>query len=98
MTIKNVLLLLLNVAMICIIVILLVAIVDHIKGDKQYKAEMWKYEEVYCINDIHASTLDVLGIEEIFYYDWEETAHSLNIPVDSLTINAFLKHLFHDIQ
>ena len=96
MTIKNVLLLLLNTAIIVVFVILLVAVVDKTKADKQYKEDNWKYEEVYRINNVHSATLDALGIDEIMYYDWEETANSLDIPVDSLTINVFLKHLYHD--
>ena len=96
MTAKIVLLSLLNVAIIVIFVMLIVIISDEAKTEKQYKAEMWKYEEVYRINDIHDVTLDALGIDEIFYYDWEETAHALDIPIDSLTINMFLKHLLHE--
>jgi hypothetical protein len=95
MTTKNVLLLLLNTAIIVVFVILIVMVSDKIKADKQYKVDNWKYEEVYRINDVHAPTLDALGIDEIFYYDWEETAHSIGIPVDSLTVNMFLKHLLH---
>jgi hypothetical protein len=96
MTVKNVLLLLLNVVIIVTFVILIVVVSDHLKAKKQYQEKMWKYEEVYCINDIYVSTLEVLGIDEILYYDWEEAAHALDIPIDSLTINVFLKHLLYD--
>jgi len=95
MTWKNVLLLFLNVALICLFVILLIAVVDHCSIEKKYKEKNWKYEEVYRINDVHSATLNAVGIEEISYYDWEETARSLDIPIDSLTVNMFLKHLLH---
>lgn len=95
MTLKNTLLLVLNIAMICVFVILVVVVADNAKIEKERKATEWKYEEVYRINDVHKPTLDALGIEEIFYYDWEETAASLDVPVDSLTVNMFLKHLLH---
>ncbi len=89
---KNVILLLSKVIVICISVILIVMISDEMKRRKVD----WKYDQVYTINNTHDATLTALGIEEIFYYDWEETANSLDIPIDSLTINTFLKHLLHE--
>ncbi|MHA1199463.1 MAG: hypothetical protein ACTSQF_09070 [Candidatus Heimdallarchaeaceae archaeon] len=86
----------LNVAIAVILVIFLVAVVDHYKIKKEYKEKNWKYEEVYHINNVHSATLDALGIDEIRSDDWEETANSLDIPIDSLTINIFLKHLLHE--
>lgn len=96
MTVKNVVLLMFNVTLIVITVLLIIVLSDHLNEKKWHREKMWQYEEVYRINEIHKPTLDALGIDEVFYYDWEETANSLDIPVDSLTINAFLKHLLHE--
>lgn len=91
MTFNTVTSLLIKVVLITAAVIITVMIVDQ----KQYRKENWKYEEVYRINEVHKPTLNALGIEEVFYYDWEETANSLDVPVDSLTLNMFIKHLLH---
>jgi len=96
MNTANVLLLLLKVAIIVLSIIALIVLVDTLKEKKQYREDMWVYEEVYRINDVHKPTLDALGIDEVFYFDWQETAHSLGIPIDSLTVNMFLKHILHD--
>ena len=96
MNTANVLLLLLKVAIIVLSIIALIVLVDTLKEKKQYREDMWVYEEVYHINDVHSETLKALGIDEVFYFDWQETAHSLGIPIDSLTVNMFLKHILHD--
>lgn len=85
----------LKAALITLSVLAIIIISDDLKTKKEYKEKNWKYEEVYRINDVHSATLNAVGIEETFYYNWEETAHSLDVPVDSLTINMYLKHILH---
>jgi len=91
MKIVDVLLLWLKVAIIVVSVIFLVVITDTIQ---EQRAAV--YHEVYIINHIYADSLKALCVEPVEYYDWEETANSLNIPIDSLTIDMFFKHILHE--
>ena len=95
MKLTHVLLLLFKVVAVVVFVTLITMVADHLKAEKQHKEKMWKYEEVYYINETYDNFLLLLGIDEVYYHDWEETANSLDIPVDSLTVNMFLKHLLH---
>ena len=83
----DVLLHLLKAGLIAIAVILLVIASDAM--DNHYK-----YPEVAELNKHHRDTLEALTVElPVHYYDWEETAHSLGVSMDSLTIDMFLTHL-----
>jgi len=84
----DIMLYLLKAMSIVVIVMLMVVVADEIQ-----EQQAAVYHEVYLINHKHQEELEELGIEKIEYYDWEETAHSLNIPIDSLTISIFMKHI-----
>jgi len=50
-----------------------------------------KYPQVDTMNnsEFHLSIHEELGIYPPEYYDWEETANSIGIDVDSLTIDLY---------
>lgn len=52
------------------------------------------YPEVDLLNSEYTEELKALHCDTIvYYYDWEETANSLGISTDDLTIDLYLKHL-----
>jgi hypothetical protein len=53
------------------------------------------YQEVYYMNndEAHQFVFELLGVDSVHYYDWEETAASLDIPIDSLTTKIYMQHL-----
>ena len=53
-----------------------------------------KYYQVHALNrnhqEAHRDAGILLPVED---HDWEETAHAIGIPVDSLSITAYLEHI-----
>ena len=54
----------------------------------------YKYNQVHILNTQykaeHKEACIPYPVED---HDWEETAHALGLPVDSLTITAYLEHI-----
>lgn len=53
-----------------------------------------KYYQVALINSMYHDTLDAIHAYPTLDCEWEETAASLDIPLDSLSIDTYMQHFF----
>jgi hypothetical protein len=52
------------------------------------------YPEIELLNNEYADTLVALHcVLPVYYYDWEETAASIGIDIEDMTIDLYIKHI-----
>ena len=60
-----------------------------------YETPLFKYPEIYIINELYGEWMLSEGICLQEDHHWEETSNALDIPLDSLTIEDFIYYLLY---
>lgn len=75
----------------CLLALIITAV---IMKDRMHNYSSYEYYQVHILNTEYKEKMAEYHVENpVTDANWEETAHSIGIPADSLSIGMYLLHL-----